>query len=344
MRRRRVRSLFLYWLAGIVVAILSQGGVGFENLTLEILVCGISVFVLANVHWHLLPKMRRWPFVATVPLIALIYIGVVVGAIIISILLVVSLATLSLDKAFLTLQQFFATNWRALRYPIEIAVLISVVSELGRRIGPPRIWDLIRGRYRDPREETRVFLLIDLRGSTPLAESLGALRFSCLLRDIFDDLTEPVMETRGDVVGYVGDEAIVSWPVDRGLADANGLRCFQLFKRRIASRAEEYRRQYGVVPTFRAALHAGPIVATEVGQIRTDVALHGDALNTAARVLAECNDLGAELLMSDTVASRVSNVEGLVIEPLGEFRLRGKGEAVALSRAAFRDDNLITDN
>ena len=327
--------MFVYWLVGLVIAVVAQGGVTGENLVLDAITCGISVAILLNVHWHLLPRMRRWPIVAVVPITALIYILVVVAAICIAVFLIVLAVTGSMAQVWRMLRELFVDHWADMRFPIEIAVMISFVGELGRRIGPPRIWDLIRGKYRNPREETRVFLLIDLRGSTPLAESLGAVRFSSLLRDVFDDLTEPVIDTGGDVVGYVGDEAIISWPLERGLADANGLRCFLLFKQRIASRAADYEGRYGVVPKFRASLHAGPIVASEVGQIRTDVALHGDALNTAARVLAECNALEAELLMTDSVSSHLPPVEGVTVEPLGEFQLRGKEGAVALSRVAL---------
>ncbi|MBC8064722.1 MAG: adenylate/guanylate cyclase domain-containing protein [Chlorobia bacterium] len=186
------------------------------------------------------------------------------------------------------------------------------------------------GRYRNPREEDRVFLLIDLRNSTPLAESLGTRRFSLLLRDFFDDLTDPVLETSGEIDSYVGDEAIISWPRARGIEDANVLRCFTLFKERIAERASEYQRQFGVVPTFKAAIHAGPVVATEVGQSRTQLVLHGDALNTASRVLGECNALGVELLVTDSVAVALQEVDVVQLEDLGQFKLRGKGESVGL--------------
>lgn len=332
-RGRRIRSAILYWVAGIVIAVVAQGGVSGEDFVLDALTCGIAVVALANVHWHVLPRMRRWPLVAVVPITAVIYIGVVIGAICISIAVLVLAVTRSLPEVGHLIGKFFAGNWQSLRFPIEIAVAISFLVEFSRRIGPPRMWDLARGRYRDPREESRVFLFIDLRGSTPLAERLGAIRFSFLLRDVFDDLTEPVLDTRGDVAGYVGDEAIVSWPLERGLADGNVLCCFRLFKETIAARADYYQREYGCVPAFRAAAHSGPIVATEVGQIRTDVALHGDTLNTAARVLAECSALQAELLVTDTVSKRLPAIEGIAMEPLGEFKLRGKEEPIALSRA-----------
>jgi class 3 adenylate cyclase len=331
-RTRRLRSLAFYWVVGLAISVVAQGGVSGENLVLDAVTCAVAVVLLGNVHWHLLPRLRRWPLLAVVPISAAIYVGVVVVSITVAITVLVMIVKGSPAQVAHWIGKFFTDNWTALRFPVEIAILISFLGELGRRIGLARIMDLARGRYRNPREETRVFLFIDLRGSTPLAESLGAIRFSLLLRDIFDDLTEPVLDAEGDVVGYVGDEAIISWPFERGIANGNVLRCFQFFKAQIALRSAHYQHEYGLVPRFRAAVHSGPIVATEVGQIRTDVALHGDTLNTVARVLGECQALDAELLITDTVASQLPALSDMTVERLGDFQLRGKEEKVGLSR------------
>jgi adenylate cyclase len=331
-RLRRFGSLFFVWLAAIVIALWMQRHPTIDDVIAEAIICAILVPGLAAINRRLLSRMRRWPLYAFAPVAGAVYAAAILIAVTIVVAAFSGLATGSLSGMANEIGIFFSTQLKYMVYPFVIAVGLVLLIDLIRRIGPPRIWDLLRGRYRNPREETRVFLLIDLRGSTPLAESLGAVQFSRLLRDVFDDLTEPVLNTGGDVVGYVGDEAILSWPVERGLRNANALRCYLLFKTRIAARSKMYLDAYGAVPKFRAAIHAGPIVATEVGQIRTDVALHGDALNTAARVLGECNALDAELLMTETVSSRLSGVPGTEIQPLGQFHLRGKGEPIELSR------------
>ncbi len=334
--RRRNRSLLLYWVAVVTISVFAQGGVSGENFVFDALACAIGVIALGNVHWHLMPRLRRAPLLAVFVIAAILYVAVVVASICLAICILVFLVTRSVGEVGRLVAKFFAEKGGSVQYPIEIAICLSFVGELGRRIGGRRLWDLVRGRYRNPREENRVLLFIDLRGSTPLAESLGAIRFSFLLRDIFDDLTEPVLESEGDVASYVGDEAIVTWPFERGIADGNAIRCFQAFKARIAARAGIYEREYGMVPRFRAAIHAGPIVATEVGQIRTDVALHGDALNTTARVMGECSALDAELLVTEAVSSRLGAIAGVTLEPLGRFELRGKEELVGLSRVLWK--------
>ena len=61
-----------------------------------------------------------------------------------------------------------------------------------------------------PKAEDRVFLFLDLEGSTQLAERLGSALYFELLRRCLDDLTEPILETEGEIYQYAGDEIVVT--------------------------------------------------------------------------------------------------------------------------------------
>src|SRR5436853_308879 len=83
------------------------------------------------------------------------------------------------------------------------------------------------------------------------------------------------LASRGEVHAYVGDEVIVTWALT-GPASAGGcIDCFFGIQDRIAERADLYRREFGLVPQFRAALHAGPVVISECGDSRRQIALFG---------------------------------------------------------------------
>lgn len=335
MNRRRARRL-----GGMVVLWVIAMAVILWMLPIEFrksyalgyaLACALAIFAISKVHQYIVPQLRRMPLYAAVGATALLYMGAIVVSSAIGIVVLVRLTTRSASEGEQDLVKFFARGWETtLALPFLIALGILFLTELSRRIGPGRLLSLLLGRYRNPREETRIFLLIDLKGSTSLAESLGSIRYSTLLRDFFDDLTEPVLETGGEIVEYVGDEAIVSWRF-RPERAADALQCYLSFKKRIEERSEEYRQKFGVVPEFKAALHAGPVVATEVGQIKAQVVLHGDALNTAARVLAQCNELDAKLLVTDSVAQHLPAGRSRIVN-LGPVPLRGKWEAVGLAR------------
>lgn len=323
-----------------MLATLLQGDKSVQNVVLNALMTLGVVVLIAAIQRRLLPRLRRWPLLA---------VGIVAGsaylaALLISVVFVIVAVIFVKEGSFSSslfgeaMDNLFSKNGlRGMAYGYSLILVVTFGVELSRRIGSERIANWLLGRYRNPKEEQRVFLFIDLSGSTPLAESLGAVRFSALLRDFFSDLAEPVEETGGEVVGYVGDEAIVAWRGGSGLEDANALRCFVLFRQQIARHSALYQKEYGVVPRYKASLHLGPVVATEVGERRSELVFHGDALNTAARILDECNPRGAQLLLSQEVAARMPPLAGVTLVPVGAIPLRGKAEPLGLVRATFGD-------
>ena len=69
----------------------------------------------------------------------------------------------------------------------------------------------------------------------------------------------------GAIYRYIGDEAIITWRLDETRDLCVAVEVIFHLHIRIADRGEEYRSPFGVLPDFRAALHAGPVVAGEMG-------------------------------------------------------------------------------
>jgi adenylate cyclase len=213
-----------------------------------------------------------------------------------------------------------------------IVFVINCMFAVSRKLGPGVMWNWIRGYYHQPREEERIFMFLDMKDSTALAERLGNLQFSGLVRDFFQDLTLPLIETRGEVSHYIGDEAVLTWRMDRGLANANCLHCFFRMHDAVTKRAEFYRAKYGLVPEFKAGVHCGSVVATEVGELKSEIVFHGDVLNTTARIEGLCNSLHADLLVSRDVIQKIGKNPLLEFNALGSFELKGKEHEVELFR------------
>src|SRR5262249_47315218 len=158
----------------------------------------------------------------------------------------------------------------------------------------------------------------------------GPLRFNDFKNDFFHDIAEPVLETRGQIYQYVGDEAVVTWTAARGLRQGNCLRCVFLVNERIYERREAYQARYGIVPAFKAGLHGGPVVTAEIGDIKKDIVHSGDTVNTAARVEAQCRPLERRVLVTEALLRRCPLPPELEAEDMGERELRGKTESVRL--------------
>ena len=172
--------------------------------------------------------------------------------------------------------------------------LINFMRQISRMLGPGRLGHLFLGRYLRPVEEERLFMFLDLTSSTAIAERLGPLKFNAFKNDFFYDVAEPVLATRGEIYQYVGDEVVVTWRVKGGRPTGDALRCFFLIADQVEARRERYLKRYGVVPQFKAGLHGGAVVTSEIGDIKRDVVHSGDAVNTAARIEAQCHPLGRQ--------------------------------------------------
>jgi adenylate cyclase len=205
-----------------------------------------------------------------------------------------------------------------------VVMITQFTLQISDKFGPRVFWRLLWGRYNVPREEERIFMFCDLKSSTSIAESLGNERYHLLLRDYFADLTDPIQYSRGEIYQYVGDEVVVSWTAESGLRDDQCFRCFFAMKDALAERAFRYEERYGVVPTFKAGMHMGHVVAGEIGIIKRDITYSGDVLNTTARIQAQCNTHGVDLLCSAALLDRSSLGLRARRHDLGELELRGK--------------------
>ena len=211
-----------------------------------------------------------------------------------------------------------------------VSFLINFVRQLNRMLGPGTLVNLLLGRYHRPVAEERIFMFLDLNDSTAIAAALGPFRFNDFKNDFFYDIAEPILQTHGRIYQYVGDEAVVTWTVERGLHQGNCLRCVFLVTERIHEQRHRYLARYGIVPEFKAGLHGGTVVTAEIGDIKKDIVHSGDTVNTAARVEAQCRPLQRRVLVSEALLRRCRVPEELDVEDMGEQALRGKTEALRL--------------
>jgi adenylate cyclase len=269
-----------------------------------------------------LRRLRRLPLPAYLGLKIAFYIVVILTGL-----------TLLLVLHLTSRERFADTFGASLVFATAMSVGTNVVIEIGQLLGFGTLKNLFTGRYVQPQREQRAFLLIDMRDSTGLAERLGAVPFHELLNDFFRDVSDATLECGGEIHKYVGDEAILTWP-QRAMADGDCLRCPFIARELIEERRAHYLARYKTMPTFRAALHAGEIVAGEIGDVRREIAYVGDTLNTAARLLDAAKQLGREVLVSEEVLAEATLPAELKAEKLPMLSVRGRVQPLAVSALA----------
>jgi adenylate cyclase len=217
-----------------------------------------------------------------------------------------------------------------------VVALTQFILLINQKFGHGVLWDIIRGKYHLPRQETRIFMFADLNDSTSLAEKLGDEQYHELLKDFFADITNPVIDNYGEIYQYIGDEVVIAWKYQSGIERNHCLRCFFDIKQCIERNKNQYILKYGMVPEFKAGLHYGKVVAGEVGIIKRDITYSGDVLNTTSRIENKCKEFDADILVSDDLLSQLSFDGQFSATALGRFKLRGKEKEIALSSLSER--------
>jgi adenylate cyclase len=201
--------------------------------------------------------------------------------------------------------------------------------EIERILGPGNMWRLFMGRYRRPQEEQRVFLLMDLKGSTAIAEELGHHRYSELLQECYRDLSRVVMRHEAAIYQYVGDEVVLSWlNMENGMQKRESIHTFFDYQMTLQNKQKDYIDRFGKVPEFRGGIDVGTVTVIEVGDVKREIAYHGDVLNTAARLLELCKTRDDELVVSQAVGEAADLEEEIHTTWSEAVSLRGKREPV----------------
>lgn len=215
-------------------------------------------------------------------------------------------------------------------YFLLASMTFSFYKLVNEKFGPGVFWKMLTGRYTPPRIEKKIFMFLDLKGSTTLAEELGYHKYSRLIQQCFFDLNEVVSIFSGDIYQYVGDEAVISWDYHKGIRRNECVELYFAFRQKLQSRKDYYMHNFGVVPVFKAGIHGGDLMVAEVGVIKKEIAYHGDVINTTARIQSMCNELEELLLTSGDLLESLDVKEKYITRQKGDFVLKGKVESVQL--------------
>ena len=185
-------------------------------------------------------------------------------------------------------------RWAALpglyeRYPITLPAILSVsfVAVLLLRIvsfiGGRNVIYLLLGKYRRPVWEQKIFMFLDITGSSKLVDKLGPEKSNLLFGKFMFDASGPIVESGGEIYRYQGDGFVAIWDCNTGATGDNVVNAVDALYAMVERERPAYEADFGVCPDFRAGAHAGEIITCEEGDIRRNIAFYGDTINIAAR-------------------------------------------------------------
>ena len=160
-----------------------------------------------------------------------------------------------------------------------------------------------------------------------------------LLNELFHEISQPVLQTKAEIYQYVGDEVVLTWEMKHGLENSNCLKTFFMFQESLLRNSENYLKNFGVKPEFKAGLHFGKVVSAQIGDLKREIVYNGDVLNTTARIQNECNKYQRNCLVSGTLMNRLKQINGFQWERIDAVTLRGKETEVELFSVTNKTTN-----
>lgn len=215
-------------------------------------------------------------------------------------------------------------------YSLLLFVLFSFYIQINLLLGEGVLLKFLLGKYRKPTGEHRIFMFLDLKSSTTIAERLGLEKYYALLNDFFHEISEPVRATNAEIYQYVGDEVVFTWKTKEGLDNSNCLKIFFKIREKVYSNRKYYRDKYGDIPDFKAGLHIGKVISAQIGDIKREIVYNGDVLNTSARIQEQCNKFKRELLISGVLLDQLNIENEYRAEKIETVTLRGKENSLEL--------------
>jgi adenylate cyclase len=218
--------------------------------------------------------------------------------------------------------------WSSFIYSAVLSVVMNLALGVTNIIGPRAFLNFFIGRYHTPVEEKRFVLFVDIAGSTGLAERLGGIAIHRLLDRTFRLLTLAVVDYRGEVLDYVGDEVIVTWPERGGAIDCRPLRCFVAMRDELSRASGQLKREFGAAPRIRGSLHFGPVIVGEIGDVKRAIVFNGDVMNTAARLEELSRNVDGGFLASRAAMERFNSAPPFAVRDLGRLPIRGRADGI----------------
>jgi adenylate cyclase len=212
-----------------------------------------------------------------------------------------------------------------------ITLFTLFLLQVSDKFGPGILLKFLAGNYHKPKKEKRIFMFMDMRSSTTIAEKIGNEKYFNLLNDLFADITNTILNNKGEIYQYVGDEIVISWSIKKGIRKANCLNCFTQIQEKLVSLRSVYKKKYNVIPEFKAGIHHGTVMAGEIGVIKKDIIYSGDVLNTTSRIQEQCNQYSVDILISKETFDLISDTHAYKLIPLGSIELRGKKRKIDLN-------------
>ena len=244
-------------------------------------------------------------------------------------------------KAGISIPGFYLVLMLALAYVValaggylyEWAKRRKIASVFRKYVAPQVVDDIMKsGRYKvELGGESRdiAVLFVDIRGFTPLSESLKPAEVVEILNEYLNLTTNAIFKNSGTLDKFIGDATMAVFNAPFDLEDYEYKAVCAAWD--IVAGAKELEQKclerFGKSVAFGVGVNCGEAVVGNIGcDFRMDYTAIGDTVNTAARL--ESNAKRGQVLISEHIYQRVK--DRVKVQEIGEIPLKGKSQGVCV--------------
>ena len=242
-------------------------------------------------------------------------------------------------KAYISVPMLYFNIFLAITYIATLVVnyIREVISKrkmsnaFRKYVAPQVVDDIMKnGQYNiklGGENKDIAVLFVDIRGFTPLSESLPPEKVVEILNRYLNLTTNAVFKNSGTLDKFIGDATMAVFNAPFDLEDYEYKAVCAAFD--IVAGAKELEEvcmeKYGRKVAFGVGVNCGEAVVGNIGcDFRMDYTAIGDTVNTAARL--EANAKAGQVLISQKIYYRLK--DRIKVNEVGVIPLKGKSEGV----------------
>ncbi len=257
-------------------------------------------------------------------------------------------------KAYISVPMLYFNIFLAITYIATLVVnyIREVISKrkmsnaFRKYVAPQVVDDIMKnGQYNiklGGENKDIAVLFVDIRGFTPLSESLPPEKVVEILNRYLNLTTNAVFKNSGTLDKFIGDATMAVFNAPFDLEDYEYKAVCAAFD--IVAGAKELeevcKEKYGRKVAFGVGVNCGEAVVGNIGcDFRMDYTAIGDTVNTAARL--EANAKAGQVLISQKIYDRLK--DRITVNEVGVIPLKGKSEGVFVYELVdiYNDNNVL---
>ena len=269
-------------------------------------------------------RKRRGRWLRQLPILFYISLLTLLWVLIITVNMVLTRHWLGLDHGF-DLQWTRSDGFmRHFLFCLFMAFTFNFILRIIAFMGSRSLVSILLGRYQEPAQKQIAFLFLDVVGSSRMTERIGDTQTQKLIGELFFEVAVIVERFGGDVHRYIGDEMVITWELADNAPMPDILGCLSQIYEIVESGREENQARHQTWADLRAGLNAGPVLVSEIGDLKRELVYFGDSINTAAALQNQCKIEGVRMLISSVLYKQLNPSPRLKAQTLGPLSIKGK--------------------